>query len=352
MEREGGTSHADLTEGLAERPHEHEFVAAVRALQGAAIRLALAEGRPTPAIIGVSASPSDETVALRSSVDLGFPTSEIEGFESAGGRVIVTTPIMGLAGPLGVLPGFYAELVGKAREDRDGPLGAFLDIFNHRALSFFYRAARKYRPASDEGHQQSGASRSVSDVLFSIVGMGFPSLRNRLAAPDEMFAHFAGHYGCQPPTAAGLERLLGDYFGFPVEIEQFVASWLDLPAHDQTRLGDPAGFSALGQTTVAGSRVLDGQGKFRINVEGMSYGEFQRWLPVGDVPSGTMRELTSIVRTYVGPALEFDMSVNLEPGSIPAPELSQNSDIRLGFDIWMPAKGEGQRYDRFLARLC
>ncbi len=46
----------------------------------------------------------------------------------------------------GVLPHHYTELVIRRLQLRDTSLRDFLDVFHHRALSFFYRAWKKYRP--------------------------------------------------------------------------------------------------------------------------------------------------------------------------------------------------------------
>ena len=57
----------------------------------------------------------------------------------------MTVNFMGLTGPLGILPYSYTEFMLERMRAKDSSLQDFLDIFNHRMISFFYRAWEKYR---------------------------------------------------------------------------------------------------------------------------------------------------------------------------------------------------------------
>ncbi len=81
---------------------------------------------------------------------------------------------MGLTGPTGVLPYAYTELILERLRSKDNSLASFLDIFNHRMISFFYRAWEKYRfPVT----YALGEEDLFTHHLLDLVGLGTPGLR-------------------------------------------------------------------------------------------------------------------------------------------------------------------------------
>ena len=87
--------------------------------------------------------------------------------------------------------------------------------------------------------------------------------------------------------------MLADYFEMPVAVEQARGQWLTLEKADRSRMpgpGLPRGSnSQLGRSLVAGARVCDAQGKFRLRAGPLSYVQFRRYLPAGD---GLLARLT------------------------------------------------------------
>src|SRR5207244_6114260 len=96
-----------------------------------------------------------------------------------------TVPFMGLTGPNGVLPRHYTELLMRAR-DAKGPerhvVRDWFDLFNHRLISLFYRAWTKYRfwTAYERGEYAQPEPDLFTLSLYSLIGLGSQSLRNRL----------------------------------------------------------------------------------------------------------------------------------------------------------------------------
>ena len=77
------------------------------------------------------------------------------------------------------LPLFYTELLS-AREEpphRDPAARAFLDIFQHRAVSLFHESWRKHRLPLQ--YERDGEERFLPMAL-SLAGLGQASLRSRL----------------------------------------------------------------------------------------------------------------------------------------------------------------------------
>src|SRR5262249_53222304 len=155
-----------------------------------------------------------------------------DGAEDGPADMVVR--FMGLTGPLGALPRHYTELVITRLRRRDHTLAAFLDVFNHRFVSLFFRAWEKYRPHLR--YDLDGLDGCPSD-LVSVVGGGPGGLRDRVAVRATRLAFYGGILAQRPRSATGLEGLLADYFqGVRVRIEQFVGQWLALDPGSQTSL--------------------------------------------------------------------------------------------------------------------
>src|SRR5258708_32299429 len=101
--------------------------------------------------------------------------------------------MLGLNGVSGVLPSFYSQQVLEAFRDKNAAPRDFLDMFNHRALSMFLRAAEKYRlPLAFERAGSRGRD-SISTALLALVGMRGPALQHRQSIPDETLGFYTGH---------------------------------------------------------------------------------------------------------------------------------------------------------------
>ncbi len=216
MATEIRTENAGLTESpigqqLVEDPCSFEFFQAVTLLQ----RLR-ADLRP----VGDFSSPSDEVVRFKANPRLAFPASEIQKLEVQGNaQPEMMVNFMGLTGPMGVLPYTYSELILERARAKDYGLAAFLDIFNHRAISLFYRAWQKSRfPVT---YSLGGKRDLFTQYLLDLVGLGTTGLRDRLEVEDEALLHYVSLVAMQSRSAEALEEILADYFEVPVEIQQF-----------------------------------------------------------------------------------------------------------------------------------
>jgi type VI secretion system protein ImpH len=324
MAPQSGRSDPPLRDVLFEEPFRFDFFQAVRLLE-----LAYPERKP----VGRSARPSEEAVRFRSHVSLSFPPSAIQDLEQPredDGPARLTAAFMGLAGPLGVLPRHYTELLIERIRRHDYALRDFFDLFNHRLISFFHRAWEKYRfpVAFERTIKQGGGYDPFSLHLFDFIGMGTGGLRGRLEFGDEALLFYAGLLGQHPGSASALGSMLNDYFAVPVTVAQFVGQWLEITAENRTRLGDAN--NALGSTAVAGSRIWDQQAKFKLRVGPLSFVEFNRLLPGGDIH----RPFVQFARYIAGQEFDFDIQLVLKAPEVPWCRLS-DTRARLGFSTWL-----------------
>ena len=338
-----------VIETLFEKPFRFDFFQAVRLLERLSRDPHGSDPRDRREPVGLDASPESEVVRFRAHLALAYPTSEIlsvrradglaAGHSSAGSPPEMMVSFMGLAGPIGVLPDHYTTLLIARELEKDSALRAFLDLFNHRTISLFYRAWEKYRFPIAYERSKSQPNRSedpFTQGVYSLVGLGTDRQRGRLDIPDEAFLYYAGLFVQHPRCATSLEALLGDYFDFPITVEQFQGQWLYLDAQDRSALPTvdrPEGRNSLmGIDFVIGERVWDAQSKCRLRIGPLGYESFRHLLPIGDA----LRAVCQLARMYVGPEFDFDVQLVLKADE--APPFRIGSELpdgpRLGWTSW------------------
>ena len=93
----------------------------------------------------------------------------------------MTVSFFGVATPAsyGSLPTRYAELILERPRSKNRALRDFLDLFNHRLVSLFYRAWEKHRfPVRVRA--VGPAPALFERALFALMGLGTDGLRGRL----------------------------------------------------------------------------------------------------------------------------------------------------------------------------
>ncbi|MEN3332484.1 MAG: type secretion system protein ImpH [Blastocatellia bacterium] len=325
MATESRGAGSPLARLLFDEAYRFDFFQAVRLLE----RI-YAERRP----VGRDGEPAREVVRFRTRVSLNFPPSEIYQITadktSKAARPEMMVAFMGLTGPLGVLPYHYTEMLIERTRYNDTALWDFLDLFNHRMISFFYRAWEKYRFPLE---YERGEER-FTQYLFSTIGMGTRGLRGRMSIADEGLLYYGGLIAQQPHSASAIEAILSDYFAVPARVEQFSGQWLKLDEESLSRLGGAN--SCLGISTVAGTRVWDDQSKFRLQFGPLSFQEFAALLPGGSA----FKPLVDFTRFLAGMEFDFDLRLTLKAAEVPSCVLTTRAKRRpmLGWTTWLKTR--------------
>lgn len=316
-----GTAWAGVA--LDDEPTAFEFAQAVRLLER------LYSGRAGP---GRFVDPAQEVVRFSAHPSLAFPASHIQALElpeedEAPARMSVN--FFGLIGPSGVLPQEYTRLVADRVQARDGALAAFLDLFNHRAISLLYRAWR--RPRFDVARER-GESDRLQEHMLDLVGEGLPGAVEGRRLPAGVMAGFVGLLGPQRRSAAALEQLVEGVFQVPVEIQQFVGGWFRIEDRDRCELGAEDPGSGLGVGAVAGDEVWDSQARVRIRMGPLGREDYDAFLPGGR--SHTL--LRSLTRFFAHDQFEFEVQLVLRKEDVPGCTLgAEEPDQRLGWSTWV-----------------
>jgi type VI secretion system protein ImpH len=315
-------SIAEVAVMLRSAPWNFEFFQAVRVLE----RL-----RPDREPVGHFSVPTSEAVRFSAHASTVFPASEIQSLRDSGGPgADMEVNFMGLFGPLGVLPLHYTEFVAERTRVRDTALIDFLNIFNHRMISLFYRAWEKYRfPIAYE----RGDLDQVGRCLLDFIGLGTPGLQSRQTVADDSLIFYSGLLSQQPRCAANLENLIADYFDVAVEVEQFVGAWYKLDESTQSCMQDGTDVSEqLGLGAVVGDEVWDTQGRVRLRIGPLRMERYLDFLPCGRAYT----PLRAIVEFYAGIEIDFEVQLILDRRDVPVCELGAEGEAgpRLGWITW------------------
>lgn len=321
-------------------PGRFDFFQAVRLLE----RLAVAEGR---AAVGGDTAPEQEAVHFRALAALRFPAGPVaKATRDSDAPPELVAAFGGLTGPDGILPPHYtALLIGRSR-GKDNTLRDWLDLFHHRLLSLLTRAWEKNRWAAVVDRQRAeGAARedAATRAAFAVAGFGTGGLRDRLKLPGDVPVFYAGLLSRQPRTATGLEQMLGDFFGWPVKVEQYAGQWLYLDAENKAVLprDGRAGLNhTLGRDVVIGRRVWDVQSIVRVVVGPLDATAFRSLLPGGHA----RKPLCEMVRLYLGLEYDAEVQVVIEPDAVPvlALDYDERNGPRLGWNTWVRTHNFGQ----------
>jgi type VI secretion system protein ImpH len=318
-----GQAPNHLIEELARNAFGFDFFRAVRLLENS---------RPDLPRMGCSLSPTQDPVRFCQNPSLAFSPSTLESLQQRAEDPCpkLYVRFFGLLGPNAPLPPHLTEYAHeRILHHGDRTFAAFLNIFNHRLVSFFYRAWAANQKAVDLDRSES---QRFAFFLGSFLGIGTEALQNRDAVQDWAKLYFAGRLSCQTRNAEGLEAILKEYFEIPTQIHTFVGRWMSLPADSVCKLGDSPTTGSLGTTAIMGSRFLECHLNFRIRLGPMKLCDYERLLPNGVA----FQRLKYWVLNYCGEHFFWDAQFVLEAAEVPETRLGMAG--RIGWTTWLKSQ--------------
>ena len=311
---------------LEQQVRRFEFVQAARLL------CRMAGEREVP---GGDTDPAREAVRFRSDISFAFPGAdlvEIEAATPAGEPPRLTVAFLGIAtqASYGSLPLPYTVQMHDQQREKSTVMRDFIDCFNHRLLSLYFRAASKYQPAvSADVFKEDNYARA----LHGLLGLATGGLRERIALPDEALLSRAGLLTMRPMPAGVLESLIRSYFHAPASVEQFLPTWYELAAEDRSRLGEA--HASLGHDLALGTRVRLHQYRFRVRIGPLTLAQYEEFLPSAD----GFAALFDLTRLATTPEQTFEVQLVLAKHEVPPLALGAGSRVRLGWTSWLPQQG-------------
>jgi type VI secretion system protein ImpH len=240
---------------------------------------------------------------------------------------------LGIATPnsFGSLPIPYVDEIRAQERDKNFAMRDFLDLFNHRLISLFYRAWERGRV---EVLYELGEHSPFESALKAIIGVEGRALEDRLPLDARDLLGRAGLLAMRPGPATAIEGIISSVFGIPAHVHQFLPAWFEIDPADRTRLGRAN--SVLGESFNLGSQVCLSQYRFRVELGPMDFATYRSLLPQAEAFS----ILCSLIRLSAGPEFDFEISLVLEKEELPELRLGRadetnEADARLGWSTWL-----------------
>ena len=275
--------------------------------------------------VGDARTLAEEFVIVAQNPYMEFPASTLEGAEiDSAGRLRLVARFLGMFGPQGALPLTTTEENYLWLRERDDAFTRFVDIFQRRFLSLFFRAWADPRPIAQNDRPLEDRFRTY---IGAMIGVGTPPFRDADSLSDFAKMEFAGLIAPKAKSASRLRSLIAGLFNVKVEIDEFVGSWLKFEADECSRLG--AAQSRLGADCILGASSFSVNDKFRIRVFVQDFAQYERFLPGSDLA----RQIGDAVFLYLGDEFDWDMELAIPAGEITAVRLGQG--VKLGWTSWM-----------------
>jgi type VI secretion system protein ImpH len=321
---------AVLTEHLRAAPYRYRFAQLLNIL----VRMLRQQGIPYDQAFG-------RVLRFRNSLSLAFPASEIESMQvepdAAAGvpRIHITPAFIGLLGAGGALPLNDTERAAES-------WNPFIDLFSNRVVGLFYEAWGKYRV------EHSLDARARDDLLPLLSALGglrpatFGPARSYASIPAEVAGYYAGLLRTRPIAASTVERVLRDYFGVPVRVEEFVGAWDPLSARIRSTLGVTA--PTLGFSAVLGSRAWRNDLRVRLHIGPLDDEQAKAFLPHGR-SHAALREMVSL---FAVPSVQYEVRLLLDKACLKPLTLATKGPDRkrLGLNaVLTVAAGKASRAD-------
>ncbi|MCT9846347.1 type VI secretion system baseplate subunit TssG [Enterobacter sp. FS01] len=293
----------------------------------------LEQENPDAPKLGATSYPADDPVRFRPWPGMGFPASELRAVEIDDDHPAlpptVRTTFMGLYGVDSPLPGTYLDDIAQRREGYEA-VTSFLDIFNHRIITQYYRIWRKYAyPATFE----SGGHDATSQCLLGLVGLGIPGTAEHVATPVSRFLALLSTMRLPTRNAEGIRALVSL---LAPHTRVMITEPDPVKVHSDNRSSLLAGNRVrLSQRAILGKTAKEACSRILVILITESPEEAEGWLPGGHLHS----DLLILMRVYLGYRSDARLRLTVPVRLLPEPRLSKDRRIQLGRTGLLGLKG-------------
>ncbi len=263
--------------------------------------------RPDLPKIGTARTPEEEAVRLGQTPYLNFPKTTLSAIATESRRDKLYTILvyfMGFCGVNGPLPLETTHYIHqRANNYNDHSLRKFLDIFNHRLISLFYRAFAANEFAVNFDRKEADETCAVIEALSGCGATGdLPPYTSLSLLPFLMNKN---------RSAKGLKYALYSFFGLHFEVKEHEESIGLIPKEARCRLGICN--TTLGTDAQLGRHYYTCTKAVTLTLGTVDYAQALNFMPGGQ----SFKEMSSLLRLYLQQPLTVFFDVIIKADTIP-----------------------------------
>jgi type VI secretion system ImpH/TssG family protein len=244
----------------------------------------------------------------------------IASIEKKHNKTLVSSTILTLLGPLGILPSYYMQHVIKHMREHETTLLDFLDVFYNTMMQSLCLMLKNsdLNLALTRFHLFEKESLLIKS-LSAFAGICHKPLGAMLHCTGVMLTS-------RPPCS--LHRLLSFFLEMPIRIEQFRLLKLPLEASQKTLLARKN--SKLSNSFYIGHHAYLYQNMISIKISDLDIKTFRTLMEQKKDKNSPLRTL---VKAYLGQTIRHDILLEAKEEAKPT-QLSYKKPFALGFDMW------------------
>ncbi len=278
--------------------------------------------------IGYHHSMEDEALHFNTALSLIFPVHDISNINQPGGKKSyyeMSVSFLGIFGQTGALPEFYTEQMQRQARKKHTELADFLNLFNHRLISFYYRAWEKnnlffsYQRSLKRGTIENKNNQTLKDSKLN---------------KKHIMYYYAGFFSQWPRNAINLAALLSDYFELPIKVSEFEATSQILPKNSCSLLSYAHKNNQLNREVFLGRTLCSFQSKIQINIGPIDYTKFSELFPTKEKISA----IYELAKFYISDGIILDIRLILSANSMPPLILTHKPMMHLAWNTWLSCK--------------
>lgn len=206
-------------------------------------------------------------------------------------------------------------------------MAAFLDIFNHRLMTQFYRIWRKYSyPATFE----SGGADNISQSLMALAGIVHPQdvPASRLLAILPSLLH-------PTHTAEGIAAVIRSQAP-NTDVKVYPHYPVIMPVAKRARLSLREGMT-LDQYPILGDEIPVAGYCSRVEMNTEDPGEAKGWMPDGQ----RRQDVMALLRTYLGCDYDVRLWLTIPTRLLPVPRLG-DTELYCGYNLMLGLRDDNR----------